>query len=133
MVTKVNAFATYKNKQSVFQLPTSVSQYSGSVWVSENARPEYFTQTWRDMYAAGEPNHSGNCLYLSRTYNYLWRDTACSRRKLPLCQYLGDTHPCNKGKIEKDSPLIICMRKMISFPIYSIRRWWCSKESHLHN
>ena len=29
--------------------------------------------------------------------------------------------------------LSVCLRKMISFPIYSIRRWWCSKESQLHN
>ena len=37
----------------------SVTQSSGSVWVSDENRPEYFTQQWRKLYGPGEPNQSG--------------------------------------------------------------------------
>lgn len=74
------------------------SQASGSVWVSDHFRPEYFSQKWRDFYGPGEPNHSGKCLYLSRSNRYLWRDTSCSRLKLPLCQFSEAKHPCQNGE-----------------------------------
>ena len=37
----------------------------GSVWISDEYRPEYWTKNWRNIYAVGEPDFSGNCLYLS--------------------------------------------------------------------
>ena len=37
----------------------TVTQSSGSVWVSDENRPEYFTQQWRKLYGPGEPNQSG--------------------------------------------------------------------------
>ena len=58
----------------------------GSVWVSNESRPEHFSKKWRSRYAKGEPNYSGSCLYLSSTRSYKWRDTSCERDKGVLCE-----------------------------------------------
>ena len=58
-----------KCKFKILKLPDNLiyldSRRFGSVWVSSENRPEYFSQNWRTFYAVGEPNHSGRCLYLS--------------------------------------------------------------------
>ena len=74
----------------------------GSVWVSNETRPEHFSKKWRSRYADGEPNHSGDCLYLSASRSYKWRDTSCGRDKGVLCETNevicnGHGHKNNKG------------------------------------
>ena len=90
----------------------AVSRNLGSVWISKENRPEYWTVQWRIYYADGEPNFSGKCLYLSKSWlvkslhikkgkkekkcikkknqfffrNFLWRDTGCFREKFALCE-----------------------------------------------
>ena len=46
----------------------AVSRNLGSVWISKENRPEYWTVQWRIYYADGEPNFSGKCLYLSKSW-----------------------------------------------------------------
>ena len=46
----------------------AVSRNLGSVWISKENRPEYWTLQWRIYYADGEPNFSGKCLYLSKSW-----------------------------------------------------------------
>ena len=58
----------------------------GSVWVSNETRPEDFSKKWRSRYADGEPNYSGSCLYLSSSRSLKWRDTSCLRTKGTLCE-----------------------------------------------
>ena len=74
----------------------------GSVWVSNETRPEHFSKKWRSRYAKGEPNHSGDCLYLSASRSYKWRDTSCAREKGILCETNevlchGHNHRRNEG------------------------------------
>ncbi|XP_059085318.1 uncharacterized protein LOC131882241 [Tigriopus californicus] len=57
-----------------------------SVWVDGSTRPEHFTLDWQSHYAPGEPNHSGDCLYLSASNDFKWRDTSCRRLKGALCE-----------------------------------------------
>jgi len=64
----------------------AVSRNLGSVWISKENRPEYWTVQWRIYYADGEPNFSGKCLYLSKSWNFSWRDTGCFREKFALCE-----------------------------------------------
>ena len=58
----------------------------GSVWVSNETRPENFSRRWRSRYADGEPNNSGPCLYLSASQKLRWRDTGCEKDKGALCE-----------------------------------------------
>ena len=44
------------------------SRNLGSSWISGENRPEYWTTRWRYYYADGEPNFSGNCVYLSKSW-----------------------------------------------------------------
>jgi len=67
-----------------------------SVWVNPSSRPEYFSQNWRPMYGPDEPDFSGECLYLSRSSDYLWRDTSChDMRKSVICKrYESPSNDC---------------------------------------
>ena len=55
-----------------FNIPTYLlfteSRNLGSSWISGENRPEYWTTRWRYYYADGEPNFSGNCVYLSKSW-----------------------------------------------------------------
>ena len=76
----------------------------GSVWVSNETRPEHFSRKWRSRYAKGEPNHSGACLYLSASRGLKWRDTSCEREKGVLCEtnevLCHGGHPNNPGNAQ---------------------------------
>ena len=77
----------------------------GSVWVSNETRPEHFSRKWRSRYAKGEPNHSGACLYLSASRGLKWRDTSCKREKGVLCETNevlchGAGHPNTPGNAQ---------------------------------
>ena len=99
----------------------------GSVWVSNETRPEHFSKKWRSRYAPGEPNHSGDCLYLSSSRSYKWRDTSCRREKGILCETNevlchGQNHRRNEGNycfIRNDSsffPMVkITLSSLITF------------------
>lgn len=57
-----------------------------SVWVDWKTRPEHFAVDWQSHYAPDEPNHSGDCFYLSASNDFRWRDTSCRRLKGALCE-----------------------------------------------
>ena len=92
----------------------------GSVWVSNETRPEHFSKKWRSRYAPGEPNHSGDCLYLSSSRSYKWRDTSCRREKGILCETNevlchGQNHRRNEGNycfIRNDSSFFPMVKRL---------------------
>ena len=59
---------------------------SESVWVDGSFRPDGFIPESFDLFfAPGEPDGSGTCIYLSKSLEYLWKDTDCAEEHVPLC------------------------------------------------
>ena len=49
----------------IFLLILESSEVKKSVWINGEERPELWTSQWRQFYAQGEPDFSGECFYLS--------------------------------------------------------------------
>ena len=79
-----------------------------SVWVNKSFSPEYYTESWSLFYEHGQPDNSGDCLLLSNSSDYLYKDEVCGNDgHAPLCEPNYDHDcDCNLGYLDESQNIL---------------------------